>query len=48
MHFGRARRRPITRSEREEITRRIMGQIAALLQSEREPSAAATEQAGRS
>jgi len=48
MHFGRARRLPITRGEREEITRRIMGEIAALLQSEREPSATVTGQAGRS
>lgn len=47
MHFGRARRRPIPHGEREEITRRIMGQIAALLQSERKPSAA-SGQAGRS
>jgi 1-acyl-sn-glycerol-3-phosphate acyltransferase len=46
MYFGRARRRLITRGEREEVTRRIMGQIAVLLESEREPSA--NGQAGRS
>ena len=31
MHFGRARHRRVTRAEREELTRRIMSEIAALL-----------------
>ena len=37
MHFGRPRHRRVTRAERDEITRRIMGEIAALLAAEREP-----------
>jgi 1-acyl-sn-glycerol-3-phosphate acyltransferase len=46
MYFGRSRHRLVTRGEREEVTRRIMGQIAALLQAEREPIARATGRAG--
>ncbi|HET9853881.1 MAG TPA: lysophospholipid acyltransferase family protein [Methylomirabilota bacterium] len=38
IHFGRARRGPITRTERDDTTRRIMSEIAALL---RVPPAAA-------
>ena len=37
--FGRPRRRPIARPEREEITRRIMSEIAALLGPASEPAA---------
>jgi len=39
MSFGRARHRRVTRAEREELTRRIMSEIAALLEAERELSA---------
>jgi 1-acyl-sn-glycerol-3-phosphate acyltransferase len=39
--FGRSRHRPIARAEREEITRRIMSEIAALLSTAAEPAAAA-------
>jgi 1-acyl-sn-glycerol-3-phosphate acyltransferase len=47
MHFGRPRHRRITRGEREEITRRIMGEISTLLlQAEREPIARAIGRAG--
>ncbi len=48
LHFGRSRHHLITREEREEITRRIMGEIAALLEAERVPIARATGRAGRS
>lgn len=41
IHFGRARRGPIARTEREEITRRIMSEIAALLRVHPGPAAAA-------
>jgi len=41
IHFGRARRGPIARTEREEITRRIMSEIAALLRVHSAPAAAA-------
>jgi 1-acyl-sn-glycerol-3-phosphate acyltransferase len=40
MHFGRLRHRRVSRTERDEVTRRIMGEIAALLPSERAPAAA--------
>ena len=39
--FDRPRHRPIARAEREEVTRRIMSEIAALLQPASEPAAAA-------
>jgi 1-acyl-sn-glycerol-3-phosphate acyltransferase len=39
--FDRSRQRPIARAEREEITRRIMSEIAALLHPASEPAAAA-------
>jgi len=45
IHFGRARHGLIARTEREEITRRIMSEIAALLHV---PAAAATGRAGAS
>jgi 1-acyl-sn-glycerol-3-phosphate acyltransferase len=48
MHFGRPRHRRVTRTEREEITRRIMGEIASLLEAEREPIARANGRVGRS
>jgi 1-acyl-sn-glycerol-3-phosphate acyltransferase len=48
MHFGRPRHRRVTRTERDEITRRIMGEIAALLAIEREPSIAVPGRAGAS
>ncbi|HEX4995222.1 MAG TPA: lysophospholipid acyltransferase family protein [Methylomirabilota bacterium] len=41
VHFGRARTGPIPRTEREEITRRIMSEIAALLRVPPAPAAAA-------
>lgn len=41
IHFGRARGGPIARTEREEITRRIMSEIAALLRVPPAPAAAA-------
>jgi 1-acyl-sn-glycerol-3-phosphate acyltransferase len=41
LHFGRPRHRAISRAEREEITRRIMSEIAALLSTASEPAAAA-------
>lgn len=41
LHFGRPRHRPIARAEREEITHRIMSEIAALLRPASEPAAAA-------
>jgi hypothetical protein len=37
--FGRPRHRRVTRNERHEITRRIMGEIAALLAVLRDPAA---------
>jgi 1-acyl-sn-glycerol-3-phosphate acyltransferase len=40
IHLGRARRGPIARTEREEITRRIMSEIAALLRVSSAPVAA--------
>lgn len=40
MHFGRPRHRVITRGERGDVTRRIMGEIASLLAIEREAHAA--------
>jgi 1-acyl-sn-glycerol-3-phosphate acyltransferase len=40
MHFGRLRHRRVTHAEREEITRRIMSQIAALLDAGPVPAAA--------
>src|SRR5262249_19718474 len=36
MHFGRGRHLRVTRNEREEVTRRIMSEIAALLGTQRE------------
>jgi 1-acyl-sn-glycerol-3-phosphate acyltransferase len=48
MHFGWPRHRRVTRAERDEVTRRIMGEIAALLAAEREPSTAAPGRAGAS
>jgi 1-acyl-sn-glycerol-3-phosphate acyltransferase len=48
MHFGRVRHRRVTRAEREELTGRIMSEIAALLEAEREPIPAATGRAGTS
>lgn len=48
MHFGRARHRRVTRAEREELTGRIMSEIAALLEAERELPPAATGRAGSS
>jgi len=41
LHFGCPAHRPISRAEREEITRRIMSEIAALLSPASEPAAAA-------
>jgi 1-acyl-sn-glycerol-3-phosphate acyltransferase len=41
LHFERPRHRAISRAEREEITRRIMSEIAALLSTASEPAAAA-------
>jgi 1-acyl-sn-glycerol-3-phosphate acyltransferase len=41
LHFERPRHRPVGREEREEITRRIMSEIAALLRTSSEPAAAA-------
>ncbi len=41
LYFGRPRHRPIARAEREEVTRRIMSEIAALLSPASEPAAAA-------
>ena len=41
MHFGRLRHRRVTHAEREEITRRIMNEIAALLDAGLAPAAAA-------
>jgi hypothetical protein len=40
MKFGLSRQRRVKRGERSEITRRIMGEIAALLASLRDPAAA--------
>ena len=48
MHLGRARRRRVTRAEREDVTRNIMAEIAALLGVDGEPGAAATDRASRS
>ncbi len=48
MHFGWPRHRKVTRAEREEITRRIMSEIAALLETGAAPAAAATGRAGAS
>jgi len=46
MHFGRPRHRRVTRAERDEITRRIMGEIAALLTTEHSPVHASPGRAG--
>ena len=46
MHFGWPRHRRVTRAERDEVTRRIMGEIAALLAAEREPLTTAPGRAG--
>jgi 1-acyl-sn-glycerol-3-phosphate acyltransferase len=46
MHFGWPRHRRITRPERDEVTRRIMGEIAALLAVERSALTAAPGRAG--
>jgi 1-acyl-sn-glycerol-3-phosphate acyltransferase len=48
MHFGCARNHRVTRAEREDVTRRIMAEIAALLGAERTPSAITTDQSGTS
>lgn len=41
LHFGRRNDQPISRTEREEVTRRIMSEIAALLGPASEPAAGA-------
>ena len=41
LYFGRSRHQPIARSEREDVTRRIMSEIASLLSTAPEPAAAA-------
>ncbi|HEX7788665.1 MAG TPA: lysophospholipid acyltransferase family protein, partial [Methylomirabilota bacterium] len=41
LHFERLRHRPVARATREEITHRIMSEIAALLRTAPEPAAAA-------
>ncbi len=48
MHFGRSRDRSVTRAERDEITRRIMGEIASMLAALREPGAVSPGRAGAS
>ena len=48
MHFGRGRHRRVPRAEREELTRRIMNEIAILLGAEREPIPAVSGRAGTS
>jgi 1-acyl-sn-glycerol-3-phosphate acyltransferase len=48
MHFGRARHRRVPRAEREELTRRIMNEIAILLGAERERIPAVNGRAGTS
>jgi len=48
MHFGRSRHHRVTHAERDEITRRVMGEIAALLAAERAPAAALPGRAGAS
>jgi len=48
MHFSRARHRRVPRAEREELTRRIMNEIAVLLGAEREPIPAVSGRAGTS
>ena len=48
MHFGRARHRGVTRADREDVTRRIMAEIAALLGIGGEPGAAVTDRASTS
>jgi len=48
MHFGWSRHRRVTRPERDEITRRIMDEIAALLAAPREPTVVAPGRAGAS
>ena len=48
MHFGLPRHRRVTHTEREEITRRIMSEIAALLKTGAASAAAATSRAGAS
>src|SRR5262245_22322604 len=48
MHFGRPRHSRVPRAEREELTRRIMNEIAILLGAEREPIPAVSGRAGTS
>ena len=48
MHVGRARHRRVTRVEREDVTRRIMAEIATLLGADRTPGAVATDRPGTS
>jgi 1-acyl-sn-glycerol-3-phosphate acyltransferase len=48
MHFGAASHHRVTRAEREDLTRRIMGEIAALLGVEREPIPATASRASTS
>jgi 1-acyl-sn-glycerol-3-phosphate acyltransferase len=48
MHFGRARHHRVPRAEREELTRRIMNEIAILLGAERERIPAVSGRAGTS
>jgi 1-acyl-sn-glycerol-3-phosphate acyltransferase len=48
MHFGRVRHRHVTRADRDEVTRRVMNEIAALLAAERERTVAAPGRAGAS
>lgn len=46
LHFSRPRHRPITRHERDVVTRRIMSEIAALLAAEHSPARAVPSGAG--
>jgi 1-acyl-sn-glycerol-3-phosphate acyltransferase len=48
MHFGQPRHRRVTHTERDEITRRIMGEIATLLAAEQAPAPAPPGRAGAS
>jgi 1-acyl-sn-glycerol-3-phosphate acyltransferase len=48
MHFARARHRRVTRAERADVTRRIMAEIASLLEVDRDRTATATDRAGTS
>jgi 1-acyl-sn-glycerol-3-phosphate acyltransferase len=48
MHFARARHRGVTRADREDVTRRIMAEIAALLGVGGKPGATVTDRASTS